>query len=567
MGTLFSALSIARSGMQVAQVQLDTAGHNIANANKPGFSRQRVDLISRTPILRSFGQIGRGVAISNVSQIRDPFLDTMFRNQVAGLQDAQIRSEFFSQVEDVFLEPGDRGLGGRINRFFESLQAFSVNVESPAVRESVLTEAQALAGLFNETAQRIDALRSGANEEIISFVPEINSLAERIGGLNRQIRIAEVGGKRSNDLRDDRNLLLDELAGIANIFTRERVDGQVDVLIGETSLVNGDRARLLKAVQNPSLDPIHNDFVDVQFVDNGEILQVQDGELFGAFELRDTILLDIQTEIDTLAAGIIREINVIHSQGNGLEDLSTLTGSNAVTDPTVALGSAGLPFPITPGTFEVNVFDAAGLPVGGTPATITILAGTSLNDVVAALNAVPQLTASVNPDGQLQIDAAAGFSFSFSNDSTGVLASLGSNGLFTGTSAATMGVNSALVNNSRLLSSAFSTDPEDTGDNSAALAMADVQNALVFQGGTSSVNDFYEALVVQIGIDARANNSTFEIEQTFVESFQRRRQEISGVSLDEEVTMMLMFQRAFEASARVITVTDRMLSALMAMAL
>ena len=81
-----------------------------------------------------------------------------------------------------------------------------------------------------------------------------------------------------------------------------------------------------------------------------------------------------------------------------------------------------------------------------------------------------------------------------------------------------------------------------------------------------TINDFLEASVVQIGIDARSTQATFEVEQTFVDGFERRRQEVSGVSLDEEVTLLLQFQRAFEASARVVTVTDRMLDSLFAMA-
>ena len=567
MGTLFSTLDIARSGMQVAQVQLDVAGHNIANVNKLGFSRQRVELISRIPISKPFGQIGRGVAISQIARVRDPFLDTLLRNQVAGLRSAELQTQFFGQIEDIFLEPTEGGMSGRINDFFQALQEFSTNVESLPIRQSVVTEAESLAALFNETARRLNTLRTNANEEVISLVPEVNSLAERIAKLNDNIRVAEAGGNPANDIRDDRDVLLDELAGIVNIFTRERTDGQVDVLIGDQVLVDGDRSRELETVQNALLDPVRNDLVDIRFVDNGNLLTVQDGSIFGALELRDSILVDIQSDINLLAATMIREINVIHSQGSGLINLTALTGSNTVTDPTLALNSAGLPFTVTPGTFEVTVLDAAGNPTAGSPTTITIGAGTTLNDIVADLNAIPELTASVTPDGALDITAAAGFSFAFSNDTTGALAALGSNVLFTGSDAVSMGVNQVIAADPQLLTSGFSTDPNDTGDNSAALAMADVQNGMFLQNNSMTINDFFESTIVQIGIDARSVQATFEVELTFVDGFERRRQEVSGVSLDEEVTFLLQFQRAFEASARVVTVTDRMLDALFAMAL
>ncbi len=568
MGTLFSALSIAQSGLQAAQVQLDTAGHNIANVNKEGFSRQRVELLSFTPINRTFGQIGRGVRIAEISRVRDTLLDVQFRNQVSGRDNAQIQSEYFSRIEDVFLEPGVNGLSGRINLFFQSLQEFSTNVENLPVRQSVTVEAQALAALFNDTYSRLNSLRTDANQEIEGFVPEINSLAERIAELNGKIRVTEGSGNPANDLRDERDVLVDKLAGIADIFVREDNAGQYEVLIGDQQIVFSDQFREVEAVQTAAIDPDRPDFVEIRFVDNGVALRANDGALFGAIQMRDVELPAVLDDINELAATIIREINAIHSQGRGLTGLTgTITGSNAVTDPTIALDTAGLPFTFTPGTFEINVYDNTGAAVAGSPFTITIAAGDSLDDVVAQINGIANLTAAVNADGALTVTPNAGFTFGFSNDQTGLLAALGMNGLFTGADAQTMGVNQAIVDDPQLLAGAFSTDPDDTGDNTAALAMADVQNGLFLLNGSATINDFYESVVVGIGVDARAANATLTVEQTFVETFQRRRQEISGVSLDEEVASLILYQRAFEASARVITVTDRMLEVLLTTAL
>lgn len=568
MGTLFSALSIARSGLQAAQVQLDTSGHNIANVNKEGFSRQRVELTSNTPIAREYGQIGRGVKIAQITRVRDVLLDGLYRHQAAGLKNAEIQAEFFKQIEDVFLEPSENGLSGRINLFFQALQDFSTNVESLPVRQSVTAEAEALSSLFNETYQRLDTLRTNANEEVSNFVPQINSLAEQIAALNDQIRVTEGSGNPANDLRDDRDVLLDQLAEIGNIFVREKNSGEVDVLLGEQELVSGSIFRTVEAVQNAALDPNRNDLVELRFTDNGQVLTVTDGELYGALQMRDQQLPSVLSDVNELASTIIQEINRIHSQANGLTNLSgTVTGSTSVPDPAAALTTANIPFPITAGSFDVNVYDATGTPIGGSPFTISVGPGTTLNDIVADLNAIPNLSASVNPDGQLEVTGAAGFTFGFSNDTSGAVGALGVNALFTGFDAQTMGVNQAIADNPQLLAGAFSTDPANTGDNTAALAMANVQNAKLLSNGSATINDFYESFVAQIGVDARSNESTLGVEQTFVETFERRRQEISGVSIDEEVTLLIQFQRAFEASARVVTVTDRMLDALLTMAL
>lgn len=564
LGTLFSSFNIARSGMQVAQIQLDIAGHNIANVNKEGFSRQRVELVSRLPVNRTFGQIGSGVEISGIVRLRDEFLDLLYRRQVPGLGEAEIQAEFLARIEDVFLEPSENGLGTRINQFFDSLSDYSNNVEALPLRQSVLNEAQALAGLFQETAERLFLLRTNANEIAANFVPRINSLAESIAALNVQIRTAELGGNSANDLRDSRDVVLDELARITNIFTRERVDGQVDVLIGGDVLVDGDLTRALEAVSVAALDPERNDLVEIRFVENGQVVNVRDGELFGALQMRDTTLVEVDGRIDTIAATIIEQINLIHTRANGLLDLSgTVTGTNAVSGAGTALVSAGLPFAVSVGTFDVTIYGA-----GTTTATIAIGAGTTLTDLVAALSAVSpgDLTAVVTANNTIEITAAAGVTFNFSNDTTGVFAALGFNGLFTGTDARTIDVNQDIVNNPSLLASGYSTDPLETGDNRAALDMATVQNGLFLQSGTSSLNDFYESTIVQLGIEVRSNRENFDVERAFVESLDRRRLQVSGVSLDEEVTLLLQLQRAFEASARVITVTDRMLEALLAVA-
>ncbi|MDQ1256440.1 MAG: flagellar hook-associated protein 1, partial [Candidatus Hydrogenedentes bacterium] len=255
MGTLFSALDIAHSGMLASQVQLDTAGHNIANVNTEGYSRQRVNLAARYPILKQYGAIGRGVQIQEIERLRDKFLDTAFRQQVPGLGDAEVRATYFTRMEDILQEPSDDALGGRINDFFNALNDLADNAEEAPVRLSAVAEAQSLATALRGAADRLRLLRTNANEEARDMVPEINSLAERIATINVHIRQAETSGVTANDMRDERDLLVDQLAKMVNVTVRERPDGQTTVLLGGDELVNGDRARQLVAVRNTAIDP------------------------------------------------------------------------------------------------------------------------------------------------------------------------------------------------------------------------------------------------------------------------------------------------------------------------
>jgi flagellar hook-associated protein 1 FlgK len=545
--------------MATAQIQLDVAAHNIANANKPGFSRQRAMLATQTPNYFPYGQVGRGVAVDDIERVRDEFLDQVYRAQVPGLGSAEVLAGYYALIEDTFLEPSEDGFGTRMNAFFDAMNDFANNVEEYPVREALITEAQSMAASFNQLAERIDLLRTQANEEVRNAVPQINSLLERIASLNDKISAAEVSGHQANDLRDDRGVLIDELAQLMDIDYRERVNGQIDVFVGGMSLVEGEVWHEVEAVRNPALDAERDDLVELRFVENGRALRINGGEVYGALTARDSALVSVEDRIDTLAATIIQQVNLIHSQGNGLENLSgTISSTNQVSAAGDPLVSAGLPFPVTPGTFDLVVYDAAGNP---TTASITITNATTLSDLAASLNTIPGFSASV-VDGTLQMGATPPASFTFANDTSGVLTALGVNGLFTGSDAGSMGVSQDIIDNPGWLTSGYSLDVLETGDNSAALAMAEVRNGDFLEGGAATINDYYEGTIAQVGVDAQANLQALEVERSFVNDFEARRQEVSGVSLDEEVTNLLMFQRAFEASARVITVADTMLNSL-----
>jgi len=567
LGTLFSALDIGRAGLLVAQVQLDVAGHNIANVNKEGYSRQRVEITTRLPLYRSYGAIGRGPALENIRRLRDTFLDTMYRQQVPGLGDAEVQAQYYTRIEDLFQEPSENGFGSRLNVFFDALNDFANNVEQLPGRVALLSQAQAMAASLNEAASRLETLRTNANEEVRNLVPQINSLAERIAELNRNIRDAEFSGHSANDLRDARDNLVEQLARLITITDREREDGQVDILIGGVEFVAGDKFHELEAVVDPTIDPDRPDLLTVRFAYNGEAVLITGGELYGALHIRDVEIAMLEDRMDAIAQSLIRRINSIHSQGNGLQNISSaLTSTNPVNTPFAPLNLADLPFSTVDGSFDIVVYDAGGAIVE----TITVpivttgpSAGqTTLTDIETAINASANLSALIGPDGRLTITPNAGISFTFANDTSGALVALGLNGLFTGDSAGTIAVSQHLLDNPEHLSSGFSLDPLETGDNSAALALAAVRNEDILEGGTQTLNEYYEATIVQIGIRAGANLATLDVERAFVQDFDNRRQEISGVNLDEEATSLIQFQRAYQAAARLITVADTMLDTL-----
>lgn len=562
MGTLFSALDIGRAGLLAAQVQLDTTGHNIANVNKKGYSRQRVELTTRMPNYKPFGAIGRGPAIDTITRLRDVFVDSMYRNQVPGLGSAERQATYFSQIEDIFQEPSDSGFSSRIESFFDSLNDFSNNVEELSGRVSTLAEAASLAASFNDMDRRLDALRTNANEEVRNMVQEINSLTGQIAALNETIRNSEIGGRPANDLRDDRDALIDELSKIVKITAQERADGTVDVLLGGAELVYGIKRRELMTVVDSTIDPERPDLLQVRFKDNNQAALITDGELHGVQKIRDVELRTVMDRMDRIAATLIESINRIHAQGNGLENFSdAITSTNPVLSPYAPLDYPQLPFPVNDGSFNLVVYDSTGA-VAET-ITITITAATRGVDIESAVNGSSHMSALIGPNGLLTITPDSGYTFSFANDTSGVLTALGLNGLFTGHDAGTIAVNAYLQDHPELLTSGFSQDPLETGDNTAALQMAALRLQNLFESNTQNSTQYYESTIVQIGIAAKANLANYDVEEAFVNDYESRRQEVSGVNLDEEVTSLVQFQRAFEASARIITVADSMLETLL----
>ncbi len=563
MGSLFSTFDTALSGLHTAQTQISVAGHNIANVNKEGFSRQRAELVSKIPFFTMQGQIGRGVGVGGIRQVRDKFLDNLYHRHAPSVGKSEVQARFYTMIEGVLQEPSDNAFGNRLDIFYSTLSDYANDVEGIPVREALLAEAWAMTSALNDAADRLYELRTNANEEVKNIVDEINPLAKLVADLNNKILQAEMTGTEANDLRDDRNLALDKLSALVNITVRERDDGRVDVLLGSDILVSGNRTRELAAVRNAALDPDRDDLLEVRFLDNDALADIKDGELFGALESRDTILVETADSFDRIAAALISGINGVHNQGNGLQNLSgTISSANAAVDSTTPLISAGLPFPVVPGSFDVVVYDAAGV---ATTTTVTITDTTTLDDLAATLNAIPNFSAGVVDGETLALGTSDPFTFSFANDGTGTLTALGVNGFFTGDDARSITVNSDLQENPEWITSGFSLEPADTGDNTAALAMANVRNSLTLGSKTSTIDDFYESMLVVLGVEGRTNLQDIQVNNTFLMGIDQRRLEVSGVSLDEEITFMIEYQRAYEASARVISTVDRLLDTLLNM--
>lgn len=220
----FHGLEMARQALSTQQSALYTTGHNIANANTEGYTRQRVNFETLSPYPSASrnrpqipGQMGTGVEPGSVQRIRNQFLDNQFRNENSTSGYWATRSEALSRMENVLNEPSDTGLSTTIDQFWQSLQDLAVNPENSGARSVVLQRGQALAETFNYLSDSLTNIRTDLQTQIETTVKDANTLIDGINELNKQVKNLETHGYTANDLYDRRDMLIDQLSEIVSI--------------------------------------------------------------------------------------------------------------------------------------------------------------------------------------------------------------------------------------------------------------------------------------------------------------------------------------------------------------
>ncbi len=557
MSGLFGTLSVARSALYAQQLVLQTTSNNVANAGRTDYTRQRVDLAASYPEELPIGQLGTGVTAAGIRRIRDSFLDRQYWQAQQALGQQSASQSTLSQIESLLGEPSDSGLQAQMTSFFSAAQALQSNPQDLTTRSTLLEQASALADGFQHLSTGLQNLKTNLESDINQKVDQINSLVADIGILNGQIKTNALDGGPSNTLMDQRDKDVDELAKLVGIVRTDQADGTMVVSLAGSGgvLVSGTETQMLTASPSP------NDTFALAL--NGVAVTPTGGELSGTLAARNDATNYVkytQERLDTLAATLIEQVNRIQGSGAGLIGMSATQSQNAVTDPAAALNTAGLPFTTAPGSFQVFTYNAANAVTGS--GTITITASTSLNDLAAQIGAISGMSATV-ANGKLTVTAAAGTTFRFAGDSSNALTALGLNSLFTGKDAATIGVNSDLIANPDQLSTGVA-DPTTgvvaPGDTTAAVALGQLQATKLLEAGQATLGDYYAETTGVIGARTAAANQAVETKTAISEAIQNQRQQVSGVSMDEEMIQLTQAQRAYQAAARVVTIVDDLLN-------
>lgn len=549
MGNLFNGINIGYRGLQAQKTALDVTGHNIANANNEGYSRQRAiqSASNPHPIPNMYtpsgpGQLGTGVEVDRIERIKDDFVESQINEELQGKGNWDKRSEGMARIENIFNEPSDSALNSVMSTFWKSLQDLSNQPQDPATRATVKQRGQVLVDTFHGLSDQLTDYQRSLNYDVEATVNDVNSMAQRIADLNKQIVGVQASGKQANDLMDERDELFSDINKLIEVQKRMDDRGNMHISVGGVALVGGVEARSLDVESDKSGEKFKDEVI---FADSGMKAQFKNGELAGILHVRNEEIEKYKTKLDELAKGFLTRFNEVHSMGydingnqgneffalnpdfdhaaegieladNIVNDLSTIASGNYSDRPDIVVMEKGAGAPAN-ARYEVVVSKAAS--------------GTKDFQVDIYDKSTPTAPALVSAEfdrGEAIADPAAIPGLTFYAESTG-----------------TTNVNTS--------------GNQGSGANAIALADA-IKNDKVVDD--SSISDYYESVIATLGVDAQRSNKMVDNQNVLVDQLKNYRSSISGVSLDEEMGNMIKYQQAYNAAAKMITKTDELLQTL-----
>jgi len=541
-------LGTAASGLQAFQRAISVTGNNISNANNADYSRQRVELGTRPPSLTGQGYIGNGVRVESINRLFDQFTVDRLRETSSSTSQYETYFNFSERVTNL-LGDTDAGLGAGLESFFDAVQTVANDPASIPARQLMLSESDSLVFRFQNLDSQLDSMRGEINGNLENIVTEINGLSSAIADANRSVvdAIALGNGAVPNDLLDERDGLINQLAELISVRTVQQDDGAVNVFVGS------GQALVTRFLDSP-LQTVRNDFdssrSEIAIVSGSASAVITDnlsgGKLGALLDLRDQVLDPAQNSLGRIAVSLATEFNL---QSNLGVDLDAAAGVDyfSLTTPQVAGSTAN-----TGAAAVTAVFDSTN-----------ISALTTENYTLGFDGAVWSL--SRVSDGQPVAMAGSGTPvdpFIFDGLSVEVTAGAAAGDRFL--IQPTRGGGSAiglLASNPREIAAATVAAP---GDNSNALLLAGLQTAQTMENGATNFQGAYGQLIGMLGTQTRSAQISAESQGALLAQAQESRDALSGVNLDEEAADLIRFQQAYQAIAQVISVADSTFQTLLA---
>jgi flagellar hook-associated protein 1 len=462
---LFGLLNLGARSLQTQQQGVEVAGHNLANASNPAYTRQRLEIQTSTPLPTTIGPEGTGAEAVAITQLRDTFLDQQIQGESSITSFLQSQQTALQSIEaglgeqlqgststsDATSSVGSTGgLASDLAGLFNAFQDLSTTPSSLISRQAVISRATQLTSQFNQLDQRLTSINGQLNQSVQTDVASANQLLSDIAGLNHQIASTEAGTGVANDLRDLRQQKIEALSQLVNVQSSADQNGDVNLSVGGQLLVSGHTVQDTLQTYDSGGGQLL-----VRTASAGTPLTLTGGSIAGTIDARDGALKSLHDGINNLAAQLITQVNTVYRAGYDLN------------------GNTGASF-------------------------------------------------------------------------------------FSGTNASNIGVNTALANDPSSLQASGVSGA--AGDNQVALALAQMANTALAGLGNQTFAQSYDSTITGLGTALYSVNGQLDNQQSVQSMLQNQRTSFSGVSIDEEMTNLVMFQRAFQASAHLVSVVDQMLS-------
>lgn len=304
----FHGILTASSALRSFQRALDVTGHNIANVNTAGYSRQTVDFSAQRGVDFFQGKwfsLGGGVTLGAVNRVRVDYLDQSMLTSNGQLGRSSTLATGFERIERIYGEPGDGGISSAMGRFFDSWSGLASNPADPSAREQVRLAGQTLTDRVRGRFAELTTLEQSTSASLNGTFTRIDELAQQIASLNREIQRAASTGGSPNDLMDQRNLAADELGKLVPVNTRLQADGTLSVFAANYPLVDSGGARSF---------PKTMDLANGTVTDGNITLSIRGGELAGHMGVLNEVRQQ-KANLDNLANTLRTQVNTLHRTG------------------------------------------------------------------------------------------------------------------------------------------------------------------------------------------------------------------------------------------------------------
>lgn len=614
MGSTFSGIELGKRSIMAHTDAISTAGHNISNANTEGYSRQRVQLKEFDPLYRPdlerperAGMIGQGIDVQSITRIRDEMLDQRITAQQNQESYWDTRSKYYTMIEQIYNEPDEVSVRSNMDKFWESWQELSINPESQAARQAVVTRGESLSDSIKSKWENLMGVGSLINSDIDSTVKQINSYANQIAAVNSEIVRSRGVGDNPNDLLDRRDLLVDKLSKLANITTDRRDPDEFMVHLDGKVLVQGGVARNFDLVSLTD----NNGYEKLVWADTREDASVSGGTLGALIELRD---VDVRNEIQSLNTMTMNFSDLVNDVHRNAYGANNVTGLDFFTQHSFVENVNGnfdrngdgvldhsYIFRFT-GTTTLNPQEQIGFegvmtfsgPSGNvqvpyhptdTVETVINRINDSNGEVKAYLdrnnNLVLKGTTAQNvenPDFVIRHVEDSGF---FLTGYSGILAASGADGAYDFARADAVDslagaqfavspvlnpagyieVNGVIKNDVKSVAAAFRDDSGNVnaGDGRAAVEIASIRNTKVMIGHERTLDDYFADSVTNVGLKGEQTENNLKSHMAIMNDLRTMRDSISGVNIDEELSDIIKFQHGYNAAAKFVTIWDSLI--------